>query len=45
MFSIGLALSLISGQSTTETAVGLWILASNNWNDAGTWLDTAIWND
>jgi len=42
---IGLALSLISSQSPTETTAGLWILAFNNWNDAGLWTDTAIWND
>ena len=42
---IGLALSLVTSQSTAESAVGLWILAFNNWNDAGVWDDTAIWND
>ena len=42
---IGLALSLVTSQSVAESAVGLWILAFNNWTDAGVWVDTAIWND
>lgn len=24
---------------------GVWILALNIWNDAGTWIDTETWND
>jgi hypothetical protein len=42
---IGLALNLITSQSTVETATGVWILALNNWDDAGVWLDSATWND
>lgn len=42
---IGLALSLVTSQSTAESTVGFWILASNNWDDAGVWVDTATWND
>lgn len=42
---IGLALSLVTSQSPAESTAGLWILAFNNWNDAGIWVDSAIWND
>lgn len=42
---IGLALSLVTSKSPAESAAGLWILVFNNWNDAGIWVDTAIWND
>lgn len=42
---IGLALSLVTSQSRSESIFGLWILASNNWDDAGVWLDNATWND
>lgn len=42
---VGLALTLIDSQSPAESAIGLWILAFSNWNDAGLWVDTASWND
>lgn len=45
MLSIGLALNLISSQSPAETVASVWILAFNDWDDFGTWLDIATWND
>ncbi len=45
MLSVGLGLSIVKSQSPAESAVGLWILAFNDWNDAGLWVDTGIWND
>lgn len=42
---IGLALSLVTSQSLTESKIGVWILTFNAWDDAGVWLDSATWND
>jgi hypothetical protein len=42
---IGLALNLITTQSSAEATATAWILAFNNWDDLGTWLDVATWND
>lgn len=41
---VGLGLHL-SMQFIAESEVGFWILAFNNWNDAGLWVDSASWND
>ena len=42
---IGLAVNIVITQLPAESAEGLWILAFNNWNDAGLWVDSGIWND
>ena len=41
---LGLAIMFVGVQSGI-IPVNHWILAVNNWNDSGIWIDTETWND